>query len=224
MSALKIPKQYEKGLIRIFELPLEQVQLLAAALSETQLALNPSLIAAALASKVKSVSESDIELIVRTITSLSITQRALGFQLQKFIEQVLEAISESFRDLAISTPEGQLKLSENLQTLLTIGSLAVTTKATELLHEHQFAFSQARIVSDIRPVFADTVTDGLKAAVIIHMLKITYLSSGDFKELYVALDDSDLKTIKEQIVRAEEKAQSLRTLLSNANVPCIYSE
>lgn len=224
MSDLKIPKQYEKGIVKILEMPPEQVDSLASAFQETQLALKPSLIASALVLKVPSISESDLELIVRTVTSLSLAQSSLEMPLQKFVEEVLDAISESQLGLSSSTLEVRTELARKLTTLLTVSELAVTTKATELLHEHQFTFSQSRVFSDIRPVFAETVTDGLKAAIIVHTLKITYLAAGDFKELYVALDDSDLKTLKDQIIRAEDKTQSLRLLLSSANVPCVYSE
>jgi hypothetical protein len=47
-------------------------------------------------------------------------------------------------------------------------------------------------------------------AVIVHLLKLSYHEDGDHKEFFVALDDADLKHLKEVIERAERKAKTLR--------------
>ena len=86
--------------------------------------------------------------------------------------------------------------------------------------EHAHVFCNARILSDIRPVFAESA-DSASAAVVIHNLQIGFHEggTGPHKEFYVALDTGDLRKLKELIVRAEKKDIALQTMLKSSNVP-----
>ena len=109
-------------------------------------------------------------------------------------------------------------LQNRLTTLLGFDdSLGVTAKAVDVMTEKSRVFCGARILSDIRPVFA-TGSDSATSAVIIHNLQIGYHSSGDHQEFYVALDTEDIKTLKGLIVRAEKKTLALKGMLSKAGM------
>ena len=86
--------------------------------------------------------------------------------------------------------------------------------------ENDRIFCGARILSDIRPVFTDSL-ESASAAVIIHNLQIGFHDSGTgvHKEFYVALDNQDIQKLKEIILRAEKKTQALKAILNKSSVP-----
>ncbi len=118
--------------------------------------------------------------------------------------------SEDFSD------ERKEKLRERIAQLLNLdSSLGVTAKAIDVMTEHERIFCSARIISDIRPVFAGK-EDEASAAVIIHNLQIGFHYCGKHKEFYVALDTADIQKFKDCIVRAEKKEQALKSILTKS--------
>jgi hypothetical protein len=78
-------------------------------------------------------------------------------------------------------------------------------------------------MTDIRSVFGQP-EDLPLAAGIVHTLKITYHVDDGMKDFYVALDDGDVRTLRELLDRAELKFASLQALLDRAKVPLLESE
>jgi hypothetical protein len=105
------------------------------------------------------------------------------------------------------------------RTLVFDSSLGVTSKALDVMREHERTFCNARIISDVRPIFANT-TKKAAAAVIVHNLRIGYHESASkaHKEFYVALDAQDIQKLKEVIARAEEKTEALQAIVNASNV------
>jgi hypothetical protein len=118
-------------------------------------------------------------------------------------------------------PESLIEpLSNRLQKLLTFDdALGITSKALDVMREHQHTFCNARIMSDIRPVFTNS-TKVAAAAVVIHNLQIGYHEPGTraHKEFYVALDTDDIQKLKQVIARAEEKTGALEAIIKSANL------
>jgi hypothetical protein len=55
-------------------------------------------------------------------------------------------------------------------------------------------------------------------ATITQMLKIEYFESNQRKEFFVALEPTDIDQLYDQINRAKQKANSLESMLKNANI------
>lgn len=53
----------------------------------------------------------------------------------------------------------------------------------------------------------------MKAHIITHNLKILYKGIGKTKEIFLALDNEDLKELKKNILRAEKKEKVLKNML-----------
>lgn len=95
-----------------------------------------------------------------------------------------------------------------------------------MLFEHEHSFRQARIFTDIRPVFepgqpADAPPQG---GTIVHTLKISYYADNEPKDFFIALDTSDTRALRDQLERADMKAQSLKAVLAAAKVRYIDAE
>jgi hypothetical protein len=112
-------------------------------------------------------------------------------------------------------PKDVETLKTRLAILLKDQSLGVAAKAADVLTEHSNVFCEARMLSDIRPVFAG---DGASApaALIVHNLQIGFHSAGRHQEFYVALDTDDIKKLKQVIERAERKTTALQGIIEKS--------
>lgn len=224
MSQIKIPLQYEAGLAKALSLSEDAMLSLISSLGESSSSLRPKTVVSKVSQSVKHISESDIEPIVNTITSLYLARANMEMSVSEFADSIIEALDESDSVLVEVSSENRERLKNRLEALLNVESLKVRAKALEVLHEHEHALSRVRVMTDIRPVFGPNADDSPIAAVVVHMLKLTYLEDSKFKDFFVALDNDDLKLIKEALDRAEKKAQSLKSLLSLVPVSYIDSE
>jgi hypothetical protein len=95
--------------------------------------------------------------------------------------------------LADDTLDGLSKLKPVLPALAEHPSIATLVKVIDLSLEYTNAFDNARIVTDIRPIFEDDVERGVIAGIISHVLRLTYLQDGQLKTVSIATDHSDLE-------------------------------
>jgi hypothetical protein len=117
-------------------------------------------------------------------------------------------------------PEAQAELLRTrLQRLLSSASLGLLAKALDLATEYGRLFHEARILTDIRPVFMSDVGSPPAAGVLVHTLKVEYHGAEGDGAWYVALNDRDLAQLGEVVERAMTKASSLRTLLGAGMLP-----
>jgi hypothetical protein len=108
-----------------------------------------------------------------------------------------------------------------MERILEVDALTRLAKAADLLTESDKPYGEARIISDIRPVFLDDPSDPPTGAVLVHTLKIDYYSregSEGFSTAYFALDDIDLEQLLNAVKRAREKAASLHKVIADAGL------
>lgn len=134
------------------------------------------------------------------------------FQLKKekitFIEEVITSISNSGTNLETDIRPDLLRLFNS--------SLAISSKAIDLLLENDKLLTNVRIISDLRPLFNEEKETRLKAGLILHTLKLVYKDSkSNENEFYIVLESNDLQNLKDQIIRAENKEEELRSTLKD---------
>lgn len=111
-------------------------------------------------------------------------------------------------------------LSTRIIELLDIKSLALTAKAFSLITSDAAPFSDARIVSDIRPIFSGKDESlELMASVIVHHLHIEVAGEGE--NHHSALTTSDLMTLRRTVERALDKDRKLREALRGGPLPAL---
>jgi hypothetical protein len=86
-------------------------------------------------------------------------------------------------------------------------SITIVAKAIDLARAGNLAFSDVRIISDIRPVFGVELGATPPAAVVLHNLTIQHL--GDEGDYFVLLSKEDLKRLQKVIERALRKDEML---------------
>jgi hypothetical protein len=217
MTSLSIPETDLPVFKTILDLNDAQITSVVSALSETGATLKKSAFIEHISSKVKTIDTSAIASILRVLFILYRMRDRTGMSIQELADGVCNSVAKS-DELSI---DATALLNQRIQKLLAFNkTIAVTAKAMDVMTEHAHVFCNARILSDIRPVFAESA-DSASAAGVIHNLQIGFHEggTGPHKEFYVALDTGDLRKLKELIVRAEKKDIALQTILKSSKVP-----
>lgn len=113
-------------------------------------------------------------------------------------------------DLELDTSAREA-FAEVFRLLLETPAIRTTARAADLQGDHERLFSDARILTDVRPVFGAQASDPPSGAVLNQMLKIEYYDGDALDAIYLALDRNDLMQLRAVIDRALEKSETLLT-------------
>ena len=216
LTITRIPERYQRGLATINALPAETVAAIAAALGKASVSSRKELIAAV--EQASRVSNEDAEAIITTLRSLYIFKTDTESSISEFIPVLITAMQgSSNQGLAVSNEHKAVVITK-LTSLLSLSTLERDSKIEQLKADHQIIFSDAKILTDLRPVF-DEPKEPPIGAILTHALKIIYHESGEHKELYFALDAEGVRTLQKIAERAADKMCSLQALLKSANIP-----
>ncbi|MDQ3705212.1 MAG: hypothetical protein M3437_08335 [Chloroflexota bacterium] len=212
MAERSVPSEYQAPLITLANMQEDAVQEIKDALTTEHAAFLDTDLIDFLADTVKGTPRSDLEGLVNmgmwVFAGLSVLSVPLT--------ELAHDLSQS-KDLMLSEAERSV-LESRLVSILQSGAMTATWKALDLLYEHDKTFYDARIITDVRPLFPDDVTQPPIAAVMTHTLRIHYHHSRRHDELFIALDDDDLDQLQAAIDRARKKAKSLEALLNASGV------
>jgi hypothetical protein len=215
---LNIPKSDIAGIVNIIRLSEESVGALAKALANVEISIDPEEMAKHISSNISSIPLEQLSTIIDTLYSIYHFREFSGFGLSRFLNDLIEGIATS------SYPELDNKnidydiLRARFEKLLNINSIRIVSKAARLQTDGERLYCSSKILSDIRPVFNEDPSIRPIGAVITHTLKIVYHSGKDLEEFHVVLDSYELETLKDVIVRACIKDETLRTLMEETNL------
>lgn len=216
MTRLNIPDHYKDGLVGILNLDDKHYENLLSTLKETPLTLNFPKFMSSVASQVPEVEALDE--ILETLISLYVAIIGHDMSLETFVSELCQAAEEKQDEQLKITEENKEIFKDRLFNLLDISSSTDLLKAANVRSDHMNVYQEARILTDIRPVFATNIEDDLRGIVIVHSLKICYSGGNESKDFYVAMDDNDIKTLAEIFDRASQKSKKLRAILQDAKI------
>lgn len=224
MASLIIPEDYETGFAKLIALEDSVMERIVQSLSAAPMVLRPADLTAKVAEDLRgAVEPSDLEDMIEALASLS----PLGEDFESN-DQLAEVITEAIEDddsEILNLPKGDReRFKQRLVQLLDIDSVKVASKANVLLHEYEHVLCNARVMTDLRPVFAANPEAPPKAVLIVHTLKINYHDAEGLKEFYVAMDSEEMDQLMYVLDRADSKSKSLRAVLDKAELPYIVSE
>jgi len=152
----------------------------------------------------------DLENILSAIFNLyKAKQQAkrFGIGLEEFVDEVI-AFLETRHDEKVNH-----KTKNHLIQVLSIKSISLTMTAIAIRTEADKLAVETGIFTDIRPIFYE---NDIKGSLILHNLKVEFLENGESKENFFLLDREDLAKLKNQILKAELKEQSIRKKLGSS--------
>lgn len=207
---LHIPPRHRKPLARLYRLVAEDAAPLVALLSDLPAFLPTPELALKLAELWPELSEDECRRLALALLSIS-TQ-----SLHWAADDVGAMISES-ENLDIPD-EGRDSFGRALSQMIATPVLQTSAKAVSVLNRQERLFHDARIMSDIRPVFGDEPAERPAGAVLVHTLSIEHYINGEVETFNVAMDRKDLAELKETVDRAITKAGTLADVVETAGL------
>jgi len=221
MATVIIPERDIDPLKQLAALPTETKEKFVSALRKAQ----PSLLLKELHAQI--VDEVDVDKdallgIVRMLGRMYMGRTGVEISAHDFASELNEQLSEiSDFPIDLEDEDARSKFTKLISDILSIeNSLGVTSKAVGVMTEHEHVYCRCRVLTDIRPVFGDE-PDQPKAAVIVHTLRLAFHSQDSHKEIYIAMDNSDVKELISALKRAEKKEQCLASFLDNTQLPLL---
>jgi len=215
----RIPKAAEAPLAEFIKLSSEQMERLADAISQSK----PALLVQHFANEVASRLGEDprkVEEIISMLAGMYLARIDVGATVDEFVA----SLSSDLRNRGEKQlmPHDGPGFEQKLRAILSAeDSLGITAKALDLLVDQEHGCHSVRIISDVRHVFPNDASQRPKAALVLHTLNLVYHEIDGLKEIYVALDTSDLKRLKSAIERAETKEKNLKGLLKTSGIECL---
>lgn len=211
--AIKIPDSEKQAVRRILALGDEELNWFFEKLDQ----FTPALRVDDLLAQIEGEGPIDIKSMgtfLKAAANIHFAQLKLGYTPEEFAKQLLEAVK--VEHIVDEPPDGNWSGIETiLSRLISAKGLQVMASAMDVASEHENTFCSARILTDLRPVFGQEVSEPPVASVLGHTLLISYHDdTGKIREFHFALDAEDLGKIEEVIGRALIKEKSLRAWIA----------
>jgi hypothetical protein len=193
---------------------LEQIGVVTA---EFQPGRNFSNLVKAVAEKTGLASRS-VEAILNSLNTFVRLRAAFHLSDEELIDQITTLL-ESYADAtesATGVERWNAAKDKLLAVLGTIGAdhpIVVARKLERLAYSHQLLFSEARIITELRPVFNDAGTTILQG-MIVNTLVIDFYEGGRTRRLEIGVDSEDLAELRRVAQRAESKSKVLKESLN----------
>ena len=208
MAELRIPPQQRHALQTFVALSTDSTEALRRALQDAKPTLTPAQLARQIEKKVD-IPFADIREILQLIASLLITVYMSKKAKEAIAADVARAISHEQLTGKELTPDEIDSMKSKLLSFFQLPILGIAAKATDVYVQHKNVFRDARVLTDIRPIFSEE--DLLPVAcVIIHQLEIETYTDRSRVSYFAALDSTDLKKLRAVLDRAFQKEAALK--------------
>lgn len=219
-----IPSQYQDGFIGIRDLPSEAVlQELLSALETAPLLMSSDALSERLSEDVEGIPRKSISDITASLLSAYSLREQFDISMSEVAGHLARTMQESgVERLRFEGENQRAEFERRLVAMLNSGSLDLIGKASELTFEQGRFMREARLMTDIRPIFGTEAVIRPEGAVIVHTLKLSYWDeSNEPRDFHLAIDAADIRSLRTLLDRAEAKAESLRSVLRETEVPLV---
>ena len=158
---------------------------------------------------------------VVAISKLLIALYTLSRQRHLTPDELLQGLLVGIQSSEANWTTEQLSRWENAQPilnkLLSIENIKTIVKALDLSYDYANLFQNAKVLTDIRPIFDNDASE-IKGATISFTLRLYYDNLEGSKNISIALDAKDVTALMETCSRAIKKAESAKRFMTNAEV------
>ena len=215
--ALPVPSRYVPILNSVRMLSPSASEELIRALNSAEVTAEPQEMSDAITGSVPSITKGELDKLVDLLFSLYHVKEFSELNKNSFVSELLETVRD--RSEPKISDEEFPAIRQRFNDLMSIKALESLSKTVALQREEERLYCDAKIISDIRPVFGDDVKQKPVSAAITHTLKIGYHENEEHKEFFIVLDGVDLDGLEKVIKRAKDKAETLTQVLSDSRIP-----
>jgi hypothetical protein len=216
MPSLTIPKSAYAAIQHLIHFSASDFEAFLDALSRAEPSLDQDKFWSHVAAHVKHVDQAVVKSIVHEVFEMDDARTEM--EINEFAESIAEAAAFA-KSEKFPFEEGDRKTLKERLVRIFEGrkGFNITRKAMGVLLNQEHVFIHAQMLTDIRPVFNEK-GDSVDAAVIVHNLRIHFGEDSEHKDFYVALDTSDIQSLRDVLDRADAKAKCLQGLLKTSGV------
>lgn len=216
LSSIRIPREALAVLQRVANLDETHSEALVATLS-TGRARDLSTLKGAVKSSLEDVWQNNDE--IDSFVAHFMSMLALGGAHNFSTDQLVSVIIENAEPASEKERIDKEVLAARLAALLQAPDLVAVSKAADIVTEYDHVLHLSRIITDIRPVFDNSINSDPLGAVIVHQLRIGFIDENRLRTISFALDADDLANLKRAVDRAGDKQNALSRVLRRADLP-----
>ncbi|WP_269237351.1 hypothetical protein [Flavobacterium flavigenum] len=203
MATIYIPEEVKEGFILISEMNLNDVNSLVKILADIRAGDEYD----SIIQRLNEVFENKSRILLQTVVSFS----GLIGKDDATVEEVAKNLAESFIQDYQKSKEEEVALEKNLNIILSnVANLRKNIVSRRSAYDNESILRSSKLITDLRILFQDDLSNKNRDAVIIHKLHVEYQHNFSDKELYFTLDLKDLNRLKAEIEKAIEKDQIIR--------------
>jgi hypothetical protein len=217
LAFLRIPSEHQPGLIKLALLSDEVASELRSALG-TAARKESGIVSANSLDPIRGLAGEDLDQIVEAVISLNHGIVYSDLNMEEVINSVTNSIQKASPTDFPVTEDASNRLKKRIEDFVTIDEVVRYSKLHILKYEHERTVNNLRILTDVRPIFVKGPGEQPEIALVVHTLKLAYHRGGRLDELYFAMDETDLRHLKEAVARAELKAKTIRAALTKAQL------
>lgn len=217
---MEFTQEITNALHRLVTIPDDRLDRFLACLSEAD--ADPSLerVTTAVARAAQVVSLED----VRHLVALGVYLYSREARAESMGADVAMHVAQLFllqvRGSGSSDEESVQALQGRISRLMSAsGAVNLIAKSDDVWRELPRRLVSARVITDVRPVFADGPTLEPAASLIVHTLCLSFYEGQDLRHFHVSLDRRDLRTLASVVDRAQRKEVALSELLKDTKMP-----
>ena len=216
MTKRIFPKGIADDLKALVDTPVADISRLAEVLAGLPTKLFPDEDLAEAIRKCDFIASERSEALARAISGVHYVLASASGDVEDTSADLISSV-ERWTPSAFESLEARTEFERKLVLITGIQSLACSYKAWTLMGEHERLFLTGRVITDVRPVFGNDLSDPLPALLVYHSLRISYQHAGDSSEFFVGMDSNDLLALRDSIDRALKKAEALKKAFSNVS-------
>lgn len=156
-----------------------------------------------------------------SVSRLLISLYMLCSQRNLTADDLLQGLLLGIQSSESKWTDDELAKWENMQpvikNLLSLEKIKTLVKALDLSYDYANLFQNAKILTDIRPVFSDDASD-IYGATISFTLRLYYDSLDGSKNISIALDAKDVNNLKDTCLRAIRKAERAKRFMVDSDI------
>lgn len=217
-SGIRIPEPGRQAIHAIAEVDGATFEQLVRVLQGITLPITPDQLVQAVVTSATGLPESEREGIGRIVVSLAALRESRDVPPDDVANEVVRARSSGVPD------EKRELFVERLTALLNNESVKLAAKVLDVLTEFERSLHDARIITDLRPIFTGKLEDLPSAVAVTHTLRVRYHQNDELQEFFVTLNSSNLASLREILDRAELKANTLTKLPERTGFPYLESD
>lgn len=214
---LILKDEFKQVLSKLLNLHKESQRELYTALKAIKPAFSSKSVIAQISSQISSIEQSDLREIVFAIIILYRILDKNDLTSEQLTEEIIGSVDHN--------EEQSDSARVFLADILSIGnSLAITSKASEVIAQHENPLRSVRILTDLRPIFSIGNDPKISAGMVVHNLKLNVGLREESTSIFVALDARDIRALRDEIDRAIKKESEIKELAKNATLSYIDIE